>query len=259
MIKMKKLTVYALTALLLVTGIVVSAPVVQAKTKAAASIHKKDLDKLSLKAVDRVMFVAHPDDETIWAGNHIRTHKYLIICLTNGDNQKRMKEFKAVMKKTGNPYMMLKYPDKTDGKRDNWNSSREAIAQDIKTVLGYKNWNMIVTHNPKGEYGHIHHKMTSKLVTEESLHKKLQDRLMYFGKYYKKKNIKKIKNSKHLSKKQLEQKNDLFEPYQSQMKVKNHLYHMFPYENWISYKVWQQNKKTSVSDLLEFFYPCSII
>ena len=37
------------------------------------------------------------------------------------------------------------------------------------------------------------------------------------------------------------------------MKVKDHLYHMFPYENWISYKKWHQNKKTSVSNLLEFF------
>ncbi len=252
-IKMKKLAVYALTALLLVTGIVIQAPNVQAKTKVAASIHKKDLDKLSLTGIDRVMFVAHPDDETIWAGNHIRTHKYLIICITNGNNKKRMKEFKAVMKKTGNSYIMLKYPDKTNGKRDNWNTSRDAVKQDIKTVLDYKQWSMIVTHNPKGEYGHIHHKMTSQMVTEECLHKKLENRLMYFGKYYKKKNIGKIKDSKHLSKKQLKQKNDLFKPYQSQMKVKDHLYHMFPYENWISYKKWHQNKKTSVSNLLEFF------
>lgn len=32
--------------------------------------------------------------------------------------------------------------------------------------MKYKHWGMVATHNPDGEYGHIHHKMTSRLMTE---------------------------------------------------------------------------------------------
>ena len=36
--------------------------------------HKKMIDGLNLKNIDSVMFVAHPDDETIW-GSQNETHK----------------------------------------------------------------------------------------------------------------------------------------------------------------------------------------
>ena len=37
------------------------------------------------------------------------------------------KEFKEVMKKTQNTGLILNYPDKTNGKRDNWKSSYQKI------------------------------------------------------------------------------------------------------------------------------------
>ena len=163
----------------------------------------------------------------------------MIICLTNGDNKERSKEFEAVMKASNNPYLMLKYPDKTNGKRDTWRHSKSPIQIDLKVILGYKKWKQIVTHNPDGEYGHKHHKMTSKIVTNIVLKDKQESNLVYFGKYYKRKHINEIKSSKHLDKQQMKQKNELFKPYASQMKVKKHLYHMFPYENWIPYKQWK--------------------
>ena len=46
------------------------------------------------------MIVAHPDDETIWGGMHLIKDKYLVICLTNGDNKTRAKEFNDVIKQT---------------------------------------------------------------------------------------------------------------------------------------------------------------
>ena len=46
--------------------------------------HKKMIDGLNLKNIDSVMFVAHPDDETIWGGSHLLKKHYLVVCLTNG-------------------------------------------------------------------------------------------------------------------------------------------------------------------------------
>lgn len=86
--------------------------------------HKKMIDGLNLKNIDSVMFVAHPDDETIWGGSHLLKKHYLVVCLTNGNNKVRRKEFMNVMKATGSTGVMFNYPDKTNGQRDNWNKSR---------------------------------------------------------------------------------------------------------------------------------------
>ena len=54
----------------------------------------------------------------------------------------------------------------------------------FKTLLTYKKWNQIVTHNALGEYGHIHHKMTHQIVKKNAMNLKLDDQLYYFGKFY---------------------------------------------------------------------------
>lgn len=65
---------------------------------------------------------------------------------------------------------------------------------------------MVVTHNPLGEYGHIHHRLTSQIVSIEATNQNLY----YFGKYYKKKHVphalKKIKQKNYDKKMQLIQK-----------------------------------------------------
>ena len=40
------------------------------------------------------------------------------------------------------------------------------MQKDIETILSYKNWEQVVTHNPTGEYGKYHHQQISKLVTK---------------------------------------------------------------------------------------------
>ena len=49
--------------------------------------------------VDRVMFIAHPDDEIVSMGNFLLKYpeNLLIICMTNGGNLKRLKEFTSLM------------------------------------------------------------------------------------------------------------------------------------------------------------------
>lgn len=198
--------------------------------------------KVDYKKYDSLMIVAHPDDETIWGANHLKNGNYLVICITNGDNETRSKEFYEVMNQVGSQGIMLKYPDKTDGKKDDWKSSKEAITKDIQYIIKQNHWKKIVTHNPDGEYGHPHHIMTNRIVTKSAKQNGYADQLYYFGKYIKKKQIpnyiEKEELSYPLSKKDIKDKEQLTKIYTSQKKVMDKLEHMIPYENWIAYRTW---------------------
>lgn len=184
------------------------------------------------------MVVAHPDDETIWGGQHLLDKKgaYTVICITNGDNLTRNKEFKDVVKKSGNTPVIYSFPDKENGKRSTWKENKKRIKSVIRQWVKKKNWSVIVTHNPEGEYGHQHHMMTSKMVTAEIQNKKLENKFYYFGKYTKKRNM----TLSQLSVKCSQEKQKLIQTYDSQSKVMDHLEHMFGYEKWVAYKDWRQ-------------------
>lgn len=44
------------------------------------------------KEPESLMIVAHPDDETIWGGSHLTHGNYTVLCITNGNNKKRIYE-----------------------------------------------------------------------------------------------------------------------------------------------------------------------
>lgn len=185
-----------------------------------------------------LMIVAHPDDETIWGGSHLINGNYTVLCITNGNNKKRKKEFMKVMEKTHSKGIILSFPDKTKGKRDNWKSCKKDIQREIQKEIDSKDWDKIVTHNPDGEYGHIHHKKVSKYVTMILEKEDKTNQLVYFGKYASKKNKAELENEKKLSKKDYKEKLDVIQLYSSQSKVMDHLHHMLPYENWKPYSNW---------------------
>lgn len=188
----------------------------------------KRIEILDLTNVDNLMIVAHPDDDYIWGGSHLIDDDYLVVCITCGVKRVRALEFKKAMDKTGDKYIMLGYPDKTNGKRNNWDLVYDDITKDLKKIIEYKNWNIIVTHNPDGEYGHIHHKMTSNIVTSLT-----GDNLYYFGRYYKKDDI--PSDLVKISDENMEiKKNELIPIYASQKSTMKVLGHMFDYENWVS-------------------------
>lgn len=194
-------------------------------------------------SVNKLMIVAHPDDETIWGGRHLLDDSFFIVCITNGNNEIRKKEFEKMLQETKSSGVILSYPDKTNGKRDNWERSYSHIQYDIYTLLNKKDWEMIVTHNPDGEYGHIHHKMTSEIVSSLCELKHITSKLNYFGIYYKKDNLPNIDTMNPIRDERLREKQDIIDIYQSQNKVMNTLHHMFPFENWIPYAQWEQKKR----------------
>ena len=79
------------------------------------------------------MIVAHPDDEVLLGAEDIFMIKgYLVVCVTNGRNKVRSQEFKDVVTASGNECIMLEYPDKVRGKRDDWALVKDGIESDLE-------------------------------------------------------------------------------------------------------------------------------
>lgn len=185
--------------------------------------------------INKLMIVAHPDDETFWGGAHLIEDNYLVVCITCGTVSKRVEEFRNAMIVSRDEYIMLGYPDLTNGKKDDWSKSYSKIKKSLEKIINYKNWDMIVTHNPVGEYGHIHHKMTSGMVTELAD----GDSLYYFGYYFSKNGIKSVEGMNTISSESRKIKVKKMIPvYSSQVNAKNMFEHMFDYENFVFNKDW---------------------
>ena len=63
--------------------------------------------------LNNLLIVAHPDDETIFAGNSLLTYGFIhkVICVTNGDNTVRRSEFESVMKRVKVDYEIWNFHD----------------------------------------------------------------------------------------------------------------------------------------------------
>ena len=183
--------------------------------------------------VERLMIVAHPDDETLWGSEELLKNKYLVVCITCGTNKKREKEIEAALKISKDRLIVLDKPDKVRGKRSDWKHYKKQIEYELKYVIKKKKWNTIVTHNPEGEYGHIHHKITSNIVTKVYNKEKI-GKLKYFGKYYSKKRINQNKFAREIPEDIYDMKIEMIDSYKSQSFIKNRLNQMYKYENLIN-------------------------
>ena len=202
-----------------------------------------NFQKINLKGYNKLMIVAHPDDETLWGGKALIEDDYLVVCITCGKVKSRVFEFVNVMHTTNDKYIMLGYPDKTNGERDNWDTVYEDITKDLKKIIKLKDWELIVVHNPEGEYGHIHHKMISNIVTDIVENK---DILYYFGKYYSKKTIRDHYDELvSMSEKTLNTKKKIIGMYHTQDFIQTSFDQMFPYENWVPYTEWMSENEES--------------
>lgn len=220
-------------------------------SKAQGMLTKAMLDKLNLSAVDNLMIVAHPDDETLFGGAHLISDNYLVVCLTNAKISDRAHDFNAAMDISEDKRIMLSYPD-TQGYKDGkliydddykWNYHQLAIQADINLLLNYKKWNTVVTHNPEGEYGHYHHKKVNKYTTD--LYRQSPDctkRFMYFAKYFEKNQLTdSLQNTLPKTNSQLfDIKVKMLDAYKSKhWTCFVWLWHIQPYEKWVYYDDWK--------------------
>ena len=117
--------------------------------------------------VDKLLIVAHPDDELLWGGaNMLREPGWLVLCATNAEHPVRSKEFAKSMSFC-NATEFNMYNVKDVYTEDDVISDRLFAGSDFETKLvelATQSWKIVLTHNEQGEYGHAHHKSVHRLV-----------------------------------------------------------------------------------------------
>jgi len=110
------------------------------------------------------LIVAHPDDETLWAGGTVLRHpswQWFIVCLCRGTDTERAPRFFETLK-------LLRAKgaigDLDDGP-EQIPLDEDVVERAIMKLLPPWHFDLIITHNPTGEYTkHLRHEETSKAV-----------------------------------------------------------------------------------------------
>lgn len=104
-----------------------------------------------------LMLVSHPDDDALWSGDFLHENgekTHLVILNGGGDETEvRRNEFRQVERHLGIRGEFLLGYDTMSRKHplEDW------IKKRIETLVCGQKWDMIITHNPDGEYGHVQH------------------------------------------------------------------------------------------------------
>ena len=110
------------------------------------------------------IIVAHPDDETLWAGGTILSNpswQCFIVCLCRKSDTERANKFFEALKILKAEGIM---GDLDDGPEQTPLEDEE-VEQAILRLLPPKHYDLIITHNPNGEYTrHYRHEEVSQAV-----------------------------------------------------------------------------------------------
>jgi len=151
---------------------------------------------------DKLMIVAHPDDETIFGGGMLLNEdgwKVVVVTSGDGDNNDpkiRETEFKSIMNYLNIDYELLGFKDDMN----NVLYDEFEVESKLRKIIEDKKWRKIITHNKEGEYNHIIHKSIHQIV------KNINPDNLYFFK----------KSNDKLNPTLLNQKNNLLSFYESQ-------------------------------------------
>lgn len=130
------------------------------------------------KLYDKIVIVAHPDDELIFYGSKlIKDDMNKVICLTNATT-KRFNEFKGLMQYVKCGYVIMDHKDDSRIKYIK-PEYKEYIYNFLKA--NHPKMKRITTHNVIGEYGHNFHKAISEMVYEICKELNILHKLYYFS------------------------------------------------------------------------------
>jgi len=110
------------------------------------------------------IIVAHPDDETLWAGGTILSHpacEWFVVSLCRGNDNDRAPKFLKALKVLNASGVMGNLDDEPEQK------PLKAIEVEtaILDLLPVRHFDIIISHNPTGEYTrHIRHEETGKAI-----------------------------------------------------------------------------------------------
>ena len=114
---------------------------------------------MSMLQGNGAVVVAHPDDETLWAGSFINAHPGItVICCTvpRRDPERAIRFFDACRVLGAFPVLIpFVEPDPT-------------LHIDHLDLISLDWFDFVVTHNSNGEYGHVHHKDVHDYVMSEA-------------------------------------------------------------------------------------------
>ena len=131
--------------------------------------NKKNINETYIP--DRLMIVAHPDDETLFGGYHLGKdkNKWKVLVLSNGKSKIRIKEMKNAMDVNNISFEAWSVPEKELSIRKHagkFPQLEEQLVEEIVDEDGNLKYKYIVTHNPHGEYGHAQHRGTHAIVSK---------------------------------------------------------------------------------------------
>jgi len=116
------------------------------------------------KATTAAVIVAHPDDETLWAGGTILSHpiwKWFIVSLTRKSDAERAEKFYKALKALGAEGIMGDLDDGAEQKP----LAEKVVEEAILKLLPRVQYDLIISHHPAGEYTrHLRHEETGKAV-----------------------------------------------------------------------------------------------
>jgi LmbE family N-acetylglucosaminyl deacetylase len=116
------------------------------------------------KSQSVAVIVAHPDDETLWAGGTMLMHPFrdwYIISLCRADDPDRAPKFHRVLEIL-NAKGDMGYLDDGPGQSP---LDQELVKTTVLKLLPDKHFDLIITHDPAGEYTrHRRHEETSEAV-----------------------------------------------------------------------------------------------
>ena len=194
---------------------------------------------IDLDGVYNLMIVAHPDDESLWGGVYLLRYDFFVVVLTHGGDdelglytarphqgfpnysaQRRFELYNA-MNFANTPFLALDYADVSGG--FDCRRCMNNLAKDIRTIIGFKDWERIVTHNLTGDSGHRHHIVTNQIVTDIAVELGFKENLYYFNTVY-------GNDVRSLTDCELKWVYELLSHFTSQMGVVDFFRHHMPYQ-----------------------------
>jgi LmbE family N-acetylglucosaminyl deacetylase len=120
------------------------------------------MSEISYKSV--ACIVAHPDDETLWAGGTILSHpewKCFVVCLSRKSDAERAEKFQLALKELHSEGLMGDLDDGPEQKPLN----EADLERTILALLPKTTFDLVITHHPNGEYTrHRRHEEISQAV-----------------------------------------------------------------------------------------------
>lgn len=118
------------------------------------------LKKRKLKE-NSVLFVSHPDDDTLFFHTAIKKEKPYVVLLTTGWSLKRLHDFIKVMH-----YYDVRFCVYDTNEHEK--HIEDQINKHVQAILKKGDFKKCFTHNKEGEYGHDTHRLVHKCVVKNA-------------------------------------------------------------------------------------------